>query len=949
MAVFNPIVITTAGISLLSQAMAGKGTLTFTSVATSTTVIPYNISNIQAMTALSGIMQTVVPVSAVLKTGNVQVSSIFSNSGVTNAYTANTIGLYAALGNGAQTLFAVAIATTPDNIPVQNDLSPSNFYYQFNIAISDTSQLTVTVPEDGSLPASVFNQMFPGIAAPGQNNDGDALVYNASSGAWGYVNTETVFTTVSGSGEFVSLQKTLADDFKQIQLFGKSVQKPTTGAQLFNVNVCKNETNLQYKITIDDYATGKITVSIDNPEGAVVMPVNRLSDYCPTMAAGKTYYLSGKHDGSNGDISLVDVSDTWGFGTSREITEQDLQSAVQFGFGTYSNIMIVEGSTEKPYEVYTGGEAATEPTPEFPLPITSAGNYDAEEEKYEVGIAVTGAQLFDASKLPTKTQGGATVTNNGDGSFTVSGSGALSETYLNQYNYSNDDSKKILKKGILSIGNVDAVFPYFRFVIRRSDGTSIALLSSESGDKSSIEITDEIINLIFTENAYVSIDFYGFSGDIKSGTVKPMVYQSENGVWEPFKQQLSTLQLPNPLRGIPVDSGGNYTDETGQQWICDYIDRERGVYVQCVQEIVFDGSEDENWSFSMSNNNRASIVIANKIKETDHTKRLGVCDKLKYNVQVYYDTDFNTQGFVFTVNMFFVRLGSEYNEIDSLQKFKDYLKLNNLKLIYAVETPIETNLTSDQIAALNLSTYQGITNIGTDTMPQVGMAVESRGFNLAGDLAQNLIDLQSTVRSQGTAITQNETDIENINNVLNSPLVSYNGLLPVVNPSGIYTYKSVADIVYPIGSIYLSVNNINPRTIFGGTWVSWGSGRVPVGVNTSVSQFATVEQTGGEITHTLTTAEMPSHDHSISGGACTTGSGGSHNHTYGATVHPAVGFTLGSNGYSTVTKDNQNTSSNGNHSHSVPDHAHDIGNTGGGQTHNNLQPYITCYMWKRTA
>lgn len=104
LAVFNPIVITTAGISLLSQAMAGKGTLTFTSVATSTTVIPYNISNIQAMTALSGIVQTVVPVSAVLKTGNVQVSSIFSNSSITNAYTANTIGLYAALGNGAQTL-----------------------------------------------------------------------------------------------------------------------------------------------------------------------------------------------------------------------------------------------------------------------------------------------------------------------------------------------------------------------------------------------------------------------------------------------------------------------------------------------------------------------------------------------------------------------------------------------------------------------------------------------------------------------------------------------------------------------------------------------------------------------------------------------------------------------------------------------------------------------------
>ena len=151
-------------------------------------------------------------------------------------------------------------------------------------------------------------------------------------------------------GEFVTVSDSGDIPTKNIKLFGKSVQSETTGAQLFNVNVCKNEADLQYKITIDDYATGKITVSMDNPEGAVAMPVNRLSDYCPTMTAGKTYYLSGKHDGSsNGDISLVDVSDTWDFGTSREITEQDLQSAVKFGFGTYSNIMIVEGTTEKPY------------------------------------------------------------------------------------------------------------------------------------------------------------------------------------------------------------------------------------------------------------------------------------------------------------------------------------------------------------------------------------------------------------------------------------------------------------------------------------------------------------------------------------------------------------------------------------------------------------------------
>ncbi len=942
MAVFNPIVITTAGISLLSQAMAGKGTLTFTSVATSTTVIPYNISNIQAMTALSGIMQTVVPVSAVLKTGNVQVSSIFSNSGVTNAYTANTIGLYAALGNGAQTLFAVAIATTPDNIPVQNDLSPSNFYYQFNIAISDTSQLTVTVPEDGSLPASVFNQMFPGIAAPGQNNDGDALVYNASSGAWGYVNTETVFTTVSGSGEFVSLQKTLADDFKQIQLFGKSVQKPTTGAQLFNINKLKE---LDDGVEIIDYSTGEMEI---NQQNNAMLPV-RLSDICPNMVEGQTYYLTGETTSNNKYLRVG--AKQWNFDEALVLEESDLlvqcnfECTTQTGQSgeiiyykdTFKNIMIVEGSTEKPYEVYTGGEAATEPTPDYPLPITSAGNYDDESEKYEIGIGVTGKNLFDASKVPTKSQGGVTVTNNGDGSFTISGSGNLTTDFNTYYGIAGDEVRKILRVGMIKSNGYNNV-PRFYAYGRDSTGNNLFTTYSAG----TANITEEIL----TNLSELRFVFYSATGEtITPITFSPMVYQTGDGTWEPFKQQLTSLQIPNPLRGIPVDSGGNYTDAEGQQWLCDYIDRERGKYVQCVGKYECTGNE--NWVYQQEYN-----TFALDFGGTGVENRVCICDrffsKQGINPQI---ADYLCCGFhplsQYSNYFYFKAIGEIHFTLVS--DFKKWLSNNPTTIIYQFKTPTETDLTPDQIAALNLSTYQGITNIGTDTMPQAGLNVEGQGFNLAADLAQNMIDLQSTVRGQGTAITQNETDIENINNVLNSPLVSYNGLLPVVNPSGIYTYKSVADIVYPIGSIYLSVNNINPGTIFGGTWVSWGSGQVPVGVNTSVSQFATVEQTGGEVTHTLTTAEMPSHDHSISGGACTTGSGGSHNHTYGVTVHPAVGFTLGSNGYSTVTEDNQNTSSNGNHSHSVPDHAHDIGNTGGGQAHNNLQPYITCYMWKRTA
>jgi hypothetical protein len=135
---------------------------------------------------------------------------------------------------------------------------------------------------------------------------------------------------------------------------------------------------------------------------------------------------------------------------------------------------------------------------------------------------------------------------------------------------------------------------------------------------------------------------------------------------------------------------------------------------------------------------------------------------------------------------------------------------------------------------------------------------------------------------------------------------------------------SVLLAAYPVGSIYMSVSSANPSTLFGGTWVAWGAGRVPVGVNTGDINFSTVEKTGGEDTHTLTTAEMPSHNH----GGLSTPIG-----QYLAAINgsPSVG-------YGGVSLNVGN-----------PAYPYSMNDSGGGLGHNNLQPYITCYMWKRTA
>ena len=135
----------------------------------------------------------------------------------------------------------------------------------------------------------------------------------------------------------------------------------------------------------------------------------------------------------------------------------------------------------------------------------------------------------------------------------------------------------------------------------------------------------------------------------------------------------------------------------------------------------------------------------------------------------------------------------------------------------------------------------------------------------------------------------------------------------------------------------------------GGTWTRWGTGRVPVGVNTSDSNFNTVEKTGGASTHTLAATEIPSHGHSFSG-TVTVNAGGSHTHTASAGAYK-VGSGSGSSYYYMTNNGStspQTTDSNGSHCHSASVSG-TTGNTASGGAHNNLQPYITCYFWKRTA
>ena len=131
----------------------------------------------------------------------------------------------------------------------------------------------------------------------------------------------------------------------------------------------------------------------------------------------------------------------------------------------------------------------------------------------------------------------------------------------------------------------------------------------------------------------------------------------------------------------------------------------------------------------------------------------------------------------------------------------------------------------------------------------------------------------------------------------------------------------VLDTYYPVGKIYITVGNENPNETIGGTWIKFGSGKCLVGVDTSQTEFNVSEKTGGEKTNTLKIEEMPKHTHTL----YYYGTEGTYNPPYTAKVENSTPgeVTYGTNVPTTYSGDNQ--------------------------PHNNLQPYITVYMWKRTA
>lgn len=655
-----------------------------------------------------------------------------------------------------------------------------------------------------------------------------------------------------------------------------------------------------------------------------------------------------------------------------------------------------------------------------------------------------GFQLFDASKLPTKSQGGATVTNNDDGSFTISGSGNLTSNYSNSIVlYSNEEAVKLFKQGTIYLKTEKATTPYFQLSF---DGEGSFSLTNNGNSESVGTINQEMLEDV---NFRVRLIVYGGSGStITPATIKPMLYQDGDGTFEPFtggvaspnpeypqepkfvgdynedtqkydidfmtsgknlfningnvnvdgysKEQKTTNTVENGVLTCNVNSARNHgvgqrlyglkgktisvsakLKSLGEATIGNiYIYESSGAYkavsnataldtvfainnYTCQTDdivVAFAGTGSTGVQFyDIMVNYGAKFVdyepfagyTETKLPLTEPLRSLpnGVCDTLEGNVitrrvgNVVLDGSSDEQwavsehsqvamclNFVNGLDVAFSaisNIGKQKNTswdglllgqcqntdrafgfkstVSTLEELKTYLQSNPITVLYELATP-ET----EQITLPTLPSWYPYTNawVGTELQPSF---VEWH-IKIAGVNQNDLTVIKEDISQLQTETTQ-----------LNDDVTKLMGAFTSVTD----LTKQLFLLMHRVGDIIFSTSDENPSTIYGGTWVAWGKGQVPVGVDTSDSDFNTVEKTGGEKEHTLTVDEMPSHSHIQTwNGNIMVGGGSGGESTNGSYLNE------GGNGTYPATLTN---------------------NVGNSHSHNNLQPYITCYMWRRTA
>lgn len=498
------------------------------------------------------------------------------------------------------------------------------------------------------------------------------------------------------SGISSLIQDSAEAGFERLTLHGKSTHVSTTGAQLFD----KSKAFAGWV---------KSDGSINNA-GTVGKGDNIVSEYIP-FEAGKQYFCGSDfvwiYNTEKGFVKKADTELKGGVFTSPDnagFFVVAFSVSAEKALAKSNEIMINVGSVKKPYEPYTGG--APSPSPSYPQEIKSAG------QSGEIGVTVTGTNL-----LPFE------VGQKGDG-FEAFADGVQVDVGRNVDIYAVGRSNGNVESGYDEFALMTAGKYYIYsdiqgvnlYAVVWRKGTNVILGYSTGGVAKEIEVMDGDKFRIFlrTEEA--------FNGKVKAMITRIPVDATS---YEPYKPA-QTLIIPTPggLPGIPVSSGGNYTDKDGQQWVADEIDLARGERVQWIGKYELTGKENVADFGLMPRTRTVSIAIPDAYIDAGNHGYLKAVMSNKYKQAKYSELKDD-------INL--IARGQQRNICFSIptdvgiEDFKtdlsnQYASGRPVKVYYKLATPIRTPLPPETIAAYKkLHTYSPTTTVINDA--GAGMSV----------------------------------------------------------------------------------------------------------------------------------------------------------------------------------------------------------------------------------
>ena len=512
-----------------------------------------------------------------------------------------------------------------------------------------------------------------------------------------------VLTVVTGNPALLENSKGNRG-LESLTLYGKSTQGSTTGAQLLDASLLKNTSSASVECNGSDII---ITALEDGPyRQTSSVPIGFFQEGDQICIAAEAFPKDNVviiRDSSGVTIANVIISNGLqevvtipADGTYRIILCINKGVSVKAGtVGVFSKLIVNKGNVSKDYEPYTGG--APSPSPSYPQEIENAG-MDG-----EIGVTVTGTNL-----LPFE------VGQKGNG-FEVFADGVQVDVNRKTDIYAVGQNNSNVESGYDEFALMTAGKYYiysgtqdvYLYVVVWRKGKNVVLGYSVGTNAAQIEIMDGDKFRIFLLTAAA------FKGKVKAMITRtPMNATS----YEPYKPvQKLIVPTPNGLPGIPVSSGGNYTDEKGQRWVCDEVDFKKGVYVQRIatetpkaQWKVFEETND------VPNRYRISGSLVNKYK-TGSAKCL-----ISHGIYTSWGI---APGWALNSATFYYHPEEDVTMEEAKEQLLGFINSSNpLMFLGQLETPIEKPLTTEQLAAYKtLRTYSPTTTVINDA--DAGMSV----------------------------------------------------------------------------------------------------------------------------------------------------------------------------------------------------------------------------------